>query len=163
MIDLSVARRLNVRTGMVFAVATLTIMSASAGSSVGTASSSSSFEIRGHLLNVGSVPSWPILAGDDVCAMGSSVELTMRDGSRITLAPNSRVQIESTADGLSANLISGSMRFSLTSGANLRVLENRHPVPGRSGSVASGGTSNPTSPRPELTKLPPPLSPLSGR
>jgi hypothetical protein len=106
---------------------------ASAGQSVGNASSSAAFELHGSLVNVAGVPTWPLLAGDQVVARESSVSIAMRDGSRITLSPDSRLQIESSGKGLSVNLLTGSMRYTVS--GSLEVLNNRVPVVGKSGVV----------------------------
>ncbi len=137
---------------------------ANAASPLATAGSSSSFEIRGHMLNVAGVPSWPILDGDDVASGGSPVQISFRDGSRITLAPNSRLRIESLEGGASANLTSGTMQFGLVSQSGLRILNNRVPVLGRTGIISIGVGGGSSAVKPLLVRLPSPTPPpVSGR
>jgi len=56
----------------------------------------------------GGVPSWPLLVGRYCCGE-SSIEISMRDGSHITLAAGSAWRIDSNGEGLSANLVMGSI------------------------------------------------------
>jgi len=135
------------------------IGSALALAPVGTVTSSSAFELSGSAVNIAGVPAWPILAGDSVTAGSSFLTISFRDGSRVTLAPGSRLKIDSS--GSSANLTGGSMQFLLASGSGLRIFQSSDPVLGRSGSISTG--SSPTGLKPELAKLPPPPQPLSGR
>jgi len=138
-----------------------TALFATAGQSVATATSSDAFELHGNLVNVQGVPSWPLLAGDDVVARGSTVEISMKDGSRLTLSPNSHVRIESTTDGLSANLVSGSMQLALVTDSHLRILKGGVSEPVRSGLISVG--NNIGGMRPLYVRAPPPPTPVSGR
>jgi hypothetical protein len=101
-----------------------------------------------------------LMLGDRVVARTSPIMIAMRDGSRITLASNSQLRLESTPAGLTADLVSGSMQFTLAPASNLRVVRAGAPVEGRAGLVSpKPGTAT------ELGKLPPPppASPASAR
>jgi hypothetical protein len=82
------------------------------------------------------------------------------------LAENSRLQLASVGSELSANLTSGSMRYSLSSGSKLRVLQGGTPLVGRSGDV-SGSSSNKVGSTKSQSFLfsppPPPPGPISAR
>jgi len=122
---------------------------------IATISSSSSFELDGSLVNIGGVPAWPLMPGARVAAKSSPVVIAMRDGSRITIAANSQIQFDSSVTSPSANLIAGSMQFTLASGSNLRILQGGTPVNGRSSSVGSQGD--------RALLRPPPPSKISAR
>ena len=120
----------------------------------------SSFDLNGNRVNVAGVPSWTVMSGDDIAAGASPLTVLFRDGSRITLAPDAHLRIDSTAVGVSANLVSGSMQFTLVSGS-VRVFKSGGLVSERSGSASTG--LNPGTMKPLLLKLPPPPAPISSR
>lgn len=126
-----------------------------AGQPIATVSGSSSFELDGSLVNTAGVNAWPLMPGDRVGARDASIVIAMKDGSRITLAANSQLRFESAASQPTADLISGSMQFTLAAGSNLRVLRGGTPVDGRSGQISPVA-------RTALLKPPPP-TPVSAR
>jgi hypothetical protein len=138
------------------------IASALAAAPIAIITSSSSFELSGSSVNIGGVSSWPLVAGQEIVAGTSSLIIVFRDGSRITLAPGSRLKIDSS--GSAVNLTGGSMQFSLASSSLLKIQNGGLPVgertgsASRSGSLPSGGAF-----RPALAKLPAPPAPISSR
>jgi hypothetical protein len=144
-----------VRHTTIFCMALAASVIAFAGQPIATVSGSSSFELDGSLVNTAGVNAWPLMPGDRVGARDSSIVIAMKDGSRITLAANSQLRLESVASQPTADLISGSMQFSLAAGSNLRVLRGGTPVDGRSGQVSPLAS-------PALMKAPPP-TPVSAR
>lgn len=125
---------------------------------VASVTGSSSFDLNGNRVNVAGVPSWTVMSGDDIVAGASPLIVSFKDGSKITLAPDARLRIDSSAGNLSANLISGFMQYNLVS---VRLLKGGVTVPERSGSGSAG--VNPGINKPMLVKLPAPPNPVSGR
>ena len=88
-------------------------MSAFAASPVASVSSSSDFVLRGVRVATAGVPSWPVLAGDNVLAGVAPARIRFQDGSVVTLAPDSSARVEQKDDSLLLRLTSGSMAFTL--------------------------------------------------
>ena len=123
---------------------------------VASVTSSSSFDLHGSRVNVAGIPSWPVMSGDDITAGASSLIVSFKDGSRITLAPDARLRIDSSAGALTANLISGSMQFSLVSNSSVRLLKGGVLFSERSGSGSAG--ANPGIMKPMKLGGAPPVS-----
>jgi hypothetical protein len=142
--------------------ALLTAGGALALTPIGTITSSSTFELSGSAVTIEGVSSWPLVPGQNVVAGASSLTIVFRDGSRITLAPGSRLDTDS--GGSAVNLTGGAMQFSLVSSSSIKIRNGGVPVGERSGSASrsglspSGGTF-----RPALAKLPAPPKPISSR
>ena len=60
--------------------------------SVASVSGSGPFSINGASLAAG-VPSWPVMAGDQITSGSTPVEITLPDGTELELAPRSKVTI----------------------------------------------------------------------
>ena len=148
-----------IRVSWIVLMATIGSVGAYASQPIATVSGSSSFELDGSLVNTAGITGWPLMPGDRVVARDAAITIAMNDGSRITLAANSQLRLESAFSGLTANLISGSMQFTLSSGSNLRIARVGSPVTGRSGLVSPGLGAVPQLLRP----LPPPPVPVSAR
>jgi hypothetical protein len=130
---------------------------------IATVSGSSSFELDGSLVNTAGVTAWPLMPGDRVVARDSALVIAMKDGSRLTLAANSQLRFESAAAEPTANLISGSMQFTVAPGSVLRVLRDRVPVGVRSGSISVGSAGSTGDPRPMFVTPPKAPTPISVR
>jgi len=142
-----------------------TAFMASAGQTIATASSSASFELRGSLVNVAGVPSWPLVSGDEVAAKNSPVAIAMPDGSRVTLSSGSRLRIDSRAGAPAIHLVSGSLQYSIVSGSMVKLFNNTTLAPGRSGTISVGSTTGGSSRTGVQASVlrPPPPGPISDR
>jgi hypothetical protein len=112
------------------------------GQKVATASSTGPFALRGGVVNPEGVPSWPVMAGDEVAAQGVPVTLTFEDGSRIVLAPGSRGRIEQGAQGRPVfRLMAGEAWYDLRelSSVDLYALNRRVSAPAFRGNYSLGG------------------------
>jgi hypothetical protein len=119
---------------------------------VASAVSFSSFDLDGNQVNVAGVPAWTIMSGSNIAAGASSLTVSFKDGSRITLSPFSRLRVDQA--GTSVNLLAGSMVFSRPASSPLQILEGGQSVIGSSGSRSSR-TSHP--------ELGPPPAPIGSR
>jgi ferric-dicitrate binding protein FerR (iron transport regulator) len=150
-----------VRTLSTLLLALLLIGVTTAGGALATAGSSSAFEIRGHLLNVAGVPSWPVLDGDTVTSHDSAVTLNFSDGSRITLAQNSQVRVSSSSR-VTVDLLNGSATYSLRESAPPLLMNHGQPVLDRMGTVRVGRTEPSAGGlRPNLSTPKPPPPPIT--
>lgn len=114
---------------------------------VATITSSAAFELQGHEVNVGGVPSWPVAAGDVVATRSGSATIQLREGTRVTLLEDSRVRIGSTgSDGLKIDLLAGRLRVGSIPSKQVSIYVDGRPVRAFSGSIlASSNLSHPVS------------------
>jgi len=92
-------------------VFSLTAAAATAAVPVASVTTSTSFDLHGNRVNVGGVPSWPVMAGDDIATHAGNAIIQLRDGTRVELLGNSHAKVEATDDGLLLRLLSGAMRI----------------------------------------------------
>ena len=78
---------------------------------IASITSASPFELRGHIVNVDGVPTWPIAAGDDIAISKDSASLQFRDGSRVILLPVARFSLDFKDDTVLLRLSAGSLRM----------------------------------------------------
>ncbi len=90
-----------------------------AGAPVATVTSSAAFELRGAEVKVEGVPSWPVLQGDVIATRAVPAVIVFKDGSRVSLHPNSKGQVESTKDGLRFRLLDGFMQVLAAPGSGI--------------------------------------------
>ena len=99
------------RVLIVFSFVAIGALEAMAATPVASVTSSTAFNLRGNRVNVDGVPSWPVMAGDDIATQAGQAVIQLRDGSRVELQGNSRVKVESNDGGLLLRLLSGTMRI----------------------------------------------------
>ncbi len=83
------------------------------GTKVATATSSQPFTLHGETVNPSGVPSWPVMAGDEIVAGSAPVTLTFSDGSRISLAPGSKAKLEEAGGKVVFRLLVGEAAYDL--------------------------------------------------
>lgn len=66
---------------------------ANASQPVASVSGSGPFSINGASLAAG-IPSWPVMAGDQIASGSTPVEITLPDGTQLDLSPQSKVTIK---------------------------------------------------------------------
>jgi hypothetical protein len=108
----------------------------------GTAASVAGLQINGAAVPVAGTKTWPVMAGDEIKSPAAPVLLTLKDGSKILLAPNSVAKFETTANGReSFRLVNGSMNYEMSSAARTQLVVNNQPLvvtPGAAGAVGAG-------------------------
>jgi ferric-dicitrate binding protein FerR (iron transport regulator) len=110
-------------------------VAARAQTEVATVTSSAPFTLRGAGLIPGQgVPTWPVLAGDNIKAGSAMTIVTYPDGSVITLAPGSEARVDLVNGKPTFQLLSGTARYSLKSTTAVQVLVSNQPVALASGS-----------------------------
>ena len=103
----------------------LATMAVFASAPVGSVTSSENFRLSGSEISVNGVPSWPVVAGDQLQTRGSAAMLRLNDGSRIIVGRNSRVSLEQIGSATKIKLISGSLRYSLKRDSVFEVIVNQ--------------------------------------
>jgi len=132
-------------------------------SPVATISSSGPFVLRGATVNTEGVPSWPVMAGDEIKTSNAAALIRFKDGSRITLAAGSSARLEQTNQAPLFRLLNGDLKVEPATSTNLAVYNLDKPV-----NIQSGGvhTISAGSKQAQAVKRPPPVKPpktASGR
>lgn len=142
----------------IFVVGLAFTVVAFAATPVATISSASSFELHGVTVRTDGVPSWPMMAGDEIATADAPAVIQFRDGSRVTLAGGSRAKVEKSGESLIFRLLTGSMQFLVVPSSSVQVYKQNTAVGGPSGSVSTGGTSKPVLVPLDRRPPPPPIS-----
>ena len=95
---------------------------------VATLTTNSSFQLRGADVPAAGVPHWPVMAGDTMVAGSGTATLTLDDGSRITLDPNSSARVDKRDGRINFHLLTGSSSYELASNSNVTVFSGEQPV-----------------------------------
>lgn len=74
---------------------------------VGTVSSSQSFAVDGYSFPVRGISSWPLVAGDHITTAQAPAVITLQNGIRIRVEPNSCVRIARAFEQVKVELVSG--------------------------------------------------------
>jgi hypothetical protein len=121
-----------------FAVASIGIVIAA--SPVATVTSSRAFDLRGATVKPDGVPSWPVMAGDEIKTSSAPARILFRDGSRVTLDAATAVRVEESVSGVNVRLSSGSMEV-LSRSSALQVYQNSNAMPIVPGKLTKVSTS----------------------
>jgi hypothetical protein len=134
---------------------------------VASVTSTEPFLLRGALVTVSGVPSWPVAAGDEIATGTVPAVITFRDGSRVTLNVKSKAKIESEKGRLLLRVLEGAGSYFLVSGSMLRLFSGTSPVPAGTGQgtiAVAGSGSGSSSPQGSLSRAarrPSPPAPVS--
>ena len=112
------------------------------GEKVATATSKSTFQLKGASVNPSGVPSWPVNAGDAIVAGSAPVTLTFADGSTVSLAPGSKGDVEMENGKPVFRLTGGEALYNLKSSdaVKLLALDRTVRVSALQGHYALGGS-----------------------
>ena len=126
---------------------------------IASITSASSFELRGHIVNVDGVPTWPLTAGDQITAGKEAATIELRDGSRVFLQKDSQLRLDSKNDTVLLHLMSGSLRMGSVVSPRVAVYASGNLVKPAGGSVVTAGSAShvPSRAQPALN-LPHPVS-----
>jgi hypothetical protein len=137
---------------------------AGAAEPVGKITSADSFQLRGQTVNVAGVPTWSVLAGDEIVAGAGSLMVVFNDGSKAVIAAKSRAKVEKKSDQVEFRLVDGLMTVTRSSKSPVKFFGDAREVVSAAGvptTVAAGrmvkmsGTIPPPPPPP----TPPPGTP----
>lgn len=137
----------------VLGVATLLFILGSAlmfgADTVAYVSSPQPFLLDGVSVPTAGVGSWPLVVGDEITTDRSSAVVRFTDGSRVTVAAQSKARVEKDGKHLSLCFLKGSGAYFLAALSTLAVVVPGHvytgSTTGTQGTVSTGGTSTPAS------------------
>jgi hypothetical protein len=107
---------------------------------IGAISGDAPFQLRGSMVPVAGVPSWPVVAGDEIATDAGSATLRLHDGSVVTLAKRSQAKIEQENGQMVLRLKSGTMEYNVAKGSTLHIINRTSPVPVQPGVVKTIST-----------------------
>jgi hypothetical protein len=84
------------------------------GSPIAKISSAKPFRLSGQSIPVAGIPSWPLVAGDEVAMGESPGSIEFKDGSRLFLYPNSRLKLAAANGRTEARLQQGAVAYKFT-------------------------------------------------
>jgi len=143
----------------------LAVSLAFAAGPVGTVSSKEAFRLRGKTVPVEGVPSWPIMAGDELATDQGPATLQFKDGSRVVIGKSSKVKLAEAEGSLILKLIDGSMKYTMASTSTIRLEVAGKPLAyeaGTEGTVSAGASQAGTGAFADRVKTAN-LPPVSGR
>ncbi len=131
---------------------------------IGTVASKDAFRLRGKTVPAAGVPSWPLMAGDELATEQGPATLQFKDGSRVVLGKSTKAKVEEAEGSLILRLIDGSMKYNVSPKSALRLEVAGKPLayePGKEGTVSVGAAavSGTFTDRVQTADLPP----VSGR
>lgn len=136
-----------------------------AASPEATVTSETPFRLRGAFVPVAGVPSWPLLAGDEIATDRSAAAIRFSDGSSVTLRQNSTARLEQVVnDVFIFRLLSGTMDVKPTSGSTVSFYSQSKPLDAPAGQVTKASVLKPMAappPPPPPPGHPPPPPPVS--
>src|SRR5450759_2606377 len=106
---------------VVVVAALLSVYVAFAAQPVARISSSESFNVAGTKVPVEGVPSWPVVAGDEIVAGNASAVIAFNDGSRVRLGRNARAKIEGSTQTPALRLRDGVMSYAFAPKPSLQL------------------------------------------
>jgi len=110
-------------------VAALVVAYAALGTHpVAKVSSSESFTVAGTKVPVEGVPSWPVVAGDEIVAGNASAVVTFSDGSRGRLGRNTRARVEGSSSAPVLRLLDGAMAYAFARTPSLKLYAENNPI-----------------------------------
>jgi hypothetical protein len=96
---------------------------------VATVTSTATFELRGANVTPGQgVPTWPVMAGDEIKSAGGSVTISFPDGSSVILDPGSSAKVDMSGQTPQFQLTSGSAHYALKSASAVKLAALGKPV-----------------------------------
>ncbi|MGJ5813064.1 hypothetical protein [Paludibaculum fermentans] len=112
---------------------------------VATASSGEDFSLKGAVAPVAGVPSYPVMAGDEIRSGGAATVLRFKDGSKVTLAPHAAARVEDSGSQVAVRLLSGGGAYSFSQGSSVQLFAGNRSVPttGSTGSFSLPTTASP--------------------
>jgi hypothetical protein len=132
------------------------------GAPVAIVTSSGSFDLHGSAVKTDGIPSWPVMAGDEIVTHASAALIRFQDGTSVALGENSRAKVETVDGVLVFRLFGGAMQVTGTQTSAVRFYDGNRPVAVHSGVNPSVGTGSSMYERLHIT-APPPPAPVSGK
>ena len=116
------------RSSLSFGLLTFVTTIVFAASPVAKVTGTEGLLLRGHAVPTGGVNSWPVAAGDEIATSALATTIQFNDGSRVTLASNSKAKVESNGDKLAFRLLAGAMRLAPSATSGISFYSANSPV-----------------------------------
>ena len=125
---------------------------------LGKVSSSGPLTLNGKAVPATAVASLPVAAGDEIATSSSAAMIYFADKSRATIAPNSKIRLETHNASVALRIVTGSVDLKRAVGSRLSLIEAARTA---GLSTPIGRPSPPPPPKPPVPPPPPPPPPRS--
>jgi hypothetical protein len=108
---------------------------------VASVSSAQPFELRGKTVPARGATSWTVRAGDELKTSAAPATLKFKDGTQLTLDPDSKIRVEQDGSRVVVRVLDGAVDYQLSAKTNLTLAANEKPgsaKPGNSGRLYAG-------------------------
>jgi hypothetical protein len=129
---------------VILVAALLIVYVALAAQPVARISSSESFTVAGTKVPIEGVPSWPVVAGDEVVVGNATAVVTFADGSRVRLGTKARAKLEGSAQNPALRLVDGVMAYTFSRKPSLQLFAAANAVTGTTRGTAFAGSGTET-------------------
>jgi hypothetical protein len=119
----------------------ISAFAAAPADSIATISSEEPVRLRGVHVPVAGIGSWPLVAGDDIATGSAPAVVLFRDGSRVTLAPNSRARLDLLDSKPEMRLLGGFLHYSRSESSSLRIIAQGSLATGNSGTASASAVA----------------------
>jgi ferric-dicitrate binding protein FerR (iron transport regulator) len=100
----------------------------------------SGLSVNGAAVPATGAKSWPVREGDELRTAGAPTVLTLRDGSKVVLGAHSVVRLDGASGGGGRlRLVSGGMRYTMSSEARTQLIVDGKELPAAPGSTGTVG------------------------
>jgi len=143
------------RIGVCFFIASSIASVAFAAGPIARVSSALPFQLRGALVPVAGVSSWPVLAGDSIATGDAAATIHFLDGTSVVLAQHSTARVEELNGRNTVRLLGGTMQATRAAGSTVAFLAQERLLT----TPAGKPTTTTIKPLPLLKGPPPPPPP----
>ena len=127
-----------------------------AASPLGKISSRGPLTLNGKAVAAAAVAPLPVAAGDEIATSGSAATIDFADKSRATIAPNSKIKLETHNASVALRIVSGSVDLKRAVGSRISLIEAARTA---GLSTVLGRPSPPPPPKPPVPPPPKPPPP----
>ena len=124
-----------------------------AASPLGRISSSGPLTLNGKAVPVTAAVSLPVVAGDEIATSSSAAMIYFADKSRATIAPNSKIKLETDNALVALRIVSGSVDLRRAVGSRINLIDTARSA------ALSTANGKPCPPPPPKPPVPPPPKP----
>jgi hypothetical protein len=133
----------------------LALVTAFAANPEVSVTSAEPFRLRGAVVPVAGVPSWPVLVGDEIATDRAAALVRFGDGTTVTLRENSSARFENAGDRPIFRLLTGGMDVKPTAQSRVGFYSQNRVVAAPAGRLTTAIIKSNAAPRPPPPGPPP--------
>lgn len=109
---------------------------------IGTVTSGGDFNLNGKRVQTAGVPTWPVSPGDEILSGASGAVLSLSDGTRLALTPNTKVVLQQ-CDRCVVQLFQGSTNYEKPAGSKFEMCALGHMIKPQDGGQGTVQVASP--------------------